>query len=116
MTPVIDMMLAQVRRQLDLDAETERELVEELRGHFEDTVVSARARGVSEEEALNQVAERFGLDDVGRELQAAHVGRGTAHGVMAAALPVVCALILAEGMVRYGVSTSRVLWYNPEWQ
>ena len=28
---------------------------------------------------------------------------------------VVCALLLAEGMVRYGLSTSRVLGFNPEW-
>ena len=27
-----------------------------------------------------------------------------------------CALIFAEGLVRYGVSTSKVLGYNPEWQ
>lgn len=29
---------------------------------------------------------------------------------------VVCALIIAEGLVRYGVSTSKVLGYNPDWQ
>jgi len=29
---------------------------------------------------------------------------------------VVCALIIAEGLVRYGVSTSKVLGYNPEWE
>lgn len=28
---------------------------------------------------------------------------------------VVCALIVAEGLARYGVSTSKVLGYNPEW-
>ena len=28
---------------------------------------------------------------------------------------VVCALIVAEGLVRYGVSTSKVLGFNPEW-
>ncbi len=28
---------------------------------------------------------------------------------------VVCALIIAEGLVRYGTSTSKVLGYNPEW-
>jgi allantoin racemase len=28
---------------------------------------------------------------------------------------VVCALIIAEGLVRYGVSTSKVLGFNPEW-
>ena len=29
---------------------------------------------------------------------------------------VVCALIIAEGLVRYGVSTSKVLGFNPDWQ
>ncbi len=28
---------------------------------------------------------------------------------------VVCALIIAEGLVRYGASTSKVLGFNPEW-
>ena len=28
---------------------------------------------------------------------------------------VVCALMVAEGLVRYGVSTSKVLGFNPEW-
>lgn len=28
---------------------------------------------------------------------------------------VVCALMIAEGLVRYGVSTSKVLGFNPEW-
>ncbi len=28
---------------------------------------------------------------------------------------VVCALIIAEGLIRYGASTSKVLGYNPEW-
>ena len=28
---------------------------------------------------------------------------------------VVCALIVAEGLVRYGASTSKVLGFNPEW-
>jgi allantoin racemase len=28
---------------------------------------------------------------------------------------VVCALIVAEGLLNYGTSTSKVLGYNPEW-
>ncbi len=90
----VDRVLEQVRVQLDLDAEMEHELLEELRGHLEDAVVSARARGLDEEEALAEAAAHFGVEEVGRELQAAHVGWGTADGVVAAALPVVCALAL----------------------
>lgn len=90
----LDRVLEQVRAQLDLDAETEYELLEEIRGHLEDAVATARARGLDEEAALNEAAVRFGVEEVGRELQAAHLGWGTADGVVAAALPVICALVL----------------------
>jgi len=92
--PRVDRVLEQVRAQLDLDAETEYELLAELRGHLEDAVAAARARGLDEEAALAEAAARFGVDEVGRELQAAHVGWGTADGVVAAGMPVLCALIL----------------------
>jgi hypothetical protein len=90
----VDEILARVRAQLDLDAETEHELLEELGGHLEDAAAAGRARGLDEEAALAEAAARFGMEEVGRELQAAHVGWGTADGVVAAALPVVCALAL----------------------
>jgi hypothetical protein len=90
----VDRLLNQVRSQLDLDAETEHELLEELRGHLEDAAATARAQGLDEEAALAEAAARFGVEEVGRELQAAHLGRGTADGVVAAALPVICALVL----------------------
>ena len=90
----VDRVLDQVRAQLDLDAEMEYELLEELRGHLEDAVATARAQGLDEEAALAEVAARFGVEEVGRELQAAHLGQGTADGVVAAALPVACALVL----------------------
>jgi hypothetical protein len=90
----VDEVLACIRARLDLEAETEHELLEEIRAHLEDAVTEARARGLDEETALAEVAARFGVDEVGQELQAAHVGWGTADGVVAAALPVICALIL----------------------
>ncbi len=90
----IDDVLDSIRTGLDLEAETEYELLEEVRAHLEDAVAAARARGLDEEAALAEAAARFGVDEVGRELQAAHMGWGTADGVVAAALPVVCALVL----------------------
>jgi hypothetical protein len=90
----IDDVLARIRASLDLEAEAEREVLEEIRGHLEEAVETARARGLDEEAALAQAATRFGVEDVGRELQAAHAGWGTADGIIAAALPVVCALVL----------------------
>jgi hypothetical protein len=90
----VDETLARIRAHLDLEAEMEYEVLEEIRAHLEDAVAAARARGLDEEEALAEVAARFGVEEVGRELQATHLGWGTADGVVAAALPVVCALIL----------------------
>jgi hypothetical protein len=90
----VDDVLDRIRAGLDLEAETEYELLEEVRVHLEDAVAAARERGLDEGEALAEVAARFGVEEVGRELQAAHIGWGTADGVVAAALPVVCALVL----------------------
>ncbi len=90
----VDDVLDSIRARLDLEAETEYELLEEVRTHLEDAVAAARARGLDEEAALAEAAARFGVEEVGRELQAAHMGWGTADGVVAAALPVVCALVL----------------------
>jgi len=90
----LDRVLACIRAQLDLDAETEHELLEELRGHLEDAVAEAQARGLDEDAALAEAAARFGVEEVGPELQATHLGWGTADGVIAAGLPVVCALTL----------------------
>lgn len=90
----LDQALARVREELDLDAQIQHEVLEELRGHLEDAIESGRARGLSEDDALAQAIGRLGLDELGAELQAAHVGEATSEGVIAAALPVLCALTL----------------------
>lgn len=90
----MDRVLERIRAHLDLDAETEQEVLAEIRGHLEEAVAAARARGLDEEQALADVAARFGVEEVGRELQAAHVGWGTADAIVAVALPVICALAL----------------------
>ncbi len=90
----VDDVLARIRAHLDLEAETEYDLLQEIRAHLEEAVEVARAQGLDEEAALAEAAARFGVEEVGRELQTAHVGWGTADGVIAAAMPVVCALVL----------------------
>ena len=90
----VDDVLARIRAHLDLEAETEYDVLQEIRAHLEEAVEVARAQGLEEEAALAEAAARFGVEDVGRELQAAHVGWGMADGVIAAAMPVVCALVL----------------------
>jgi hypothetical protein len=90
----VDDVLTRIRDQLNLEAEREYEVIEEIRVHLEEAVEMARAQGSDEQAALAQAAASFGVEEVGHELQAAHAGWGTADGVFAAALPVVCALAL----------------------
>lgn len=91
----IDDVLARIRSQMKLDGETEQEILAEIRGHLEEAVARAHAEGLDETEALSRAEARFGTgEEVGRDLQAAHAGWGTADAVLAAALPVLCALVL----------------------
>ena len=77
-----------------MEAETEHELLEEIRLHLEEAVAEARKRGMDEQEALVQAAARFGPEEMAQALQNTHVGWGTLEGIAAAALPVLFTLIL----------------------
>lgn len=99
---VVDRLLDSARSQLALEADRERELLEELRGHLEEAAAAARAGGLSEEQALAEAAARMGLEEAGRELQSTHVGWGTADGILAAAVPVVCTLALRWVVLPHG--------------
>ena len=91
----IDQLVTRIAAQMDLDAETEHQVLAEMRDHLEEAIAEARAEGLDEAGALARAAVRFGLEEeIGRELQATHAGWGTADAVVATALPVVCALIL----------------------
>ena len=91
----IDGLVSRIRARMDLDGETEYEVLTEIRDHLEEAVTEARAEGLDEAEALARATSRFGLEqEVGKELQAAHAGWGTADAVIAAGLPVICALVL----------------------
>ena len=91
----IDQYLVHITAQMDLDVEMEQEVLEEIRDHLQTAVEQARAEGLDENQALTRAASRFGAgEEVGRALQAAHAGWGTADAVVAAALPVICALVL----------------------
>lgn len=91
----VDEVLARIAAEMDVDSETEHEILAEIRDHLEEAVARARADGLDEGEALARAAARFGMEDeIGHELQAAHAGWGTADAVIAAALPVICTLVL----------------------
>lgn len=90
----VDDLLERIRAQMNLEAEREHEVLEEIRGHLEDAVAAARERGLDDDAALAEAAARFGVEEVGEELQATHEGWGVMEGIAAAAIPVLCALVL----------------------
>lgn len=90
----IEHLLSRIAAHMNLDRDMEREVLDEIRSHLEEAVAAARRRGVDEKTALVEAAARFGVEDVGVELQQAHLGWGTAEAIVAAGLPVVCALVL----------------------
>lgn len=90
----LEAILARIQTQMDLDRETEHEVLEEIRSHLEEVVSEAQAQGTDEAEALAQAAAHFGAEEVGLELHQVHAGRGTADAVIAAGLPVASALVL----------------------
>ena len=90
----IQSVLAQIRSHLNLSSETERELLDEIQTHLEDAVAEAEALGRDPEVAMQEVAARFGVDDVGRELQTVHESWESADAILACIIPVALALIL----------------------
>ncbi len=90
----IDDILLLIRARLDLEAETETDVLEEIRTHLEEAVAEGRARGLTEAAALTQAAARFGVEEAAQALQVTHAGWGALEGIAAAVLPVLCALTL----------------------
>ena len=90
----IEDVLARIRVRMNLEAETEHQVLEEIRSHLEESVADARGQGLEEQEALAEATARFGVEEVAEELQATHLGWGALEGIAAAALPVLFALLL----------------------
>lgn len=90
----IERVLAQIASGLQLSSQTEHELLEEIRGHLEDALETAVQRGQDTDEALLEVAERFGVEVVAEALQNEHAPWESADAIVACILPVAGALIL----------------------
>ena len=90
----IDQVLVKIRKHLHLSKETEYELLAEIRTHLEDAVTDAVRKGEDEQIALLKAAQKFGVDEVGAELQEVHIGWESVDAIMISALPVLFALIL----------------------
>lgn len=90
----VDDLLNQMQARLGLEAEDEHEVLEEVRGHLEEAIDAARAKGLDEQKALREAAASFGIEQAARELHRTHSGWGALDGIAAAALPVIFALML----------------------
>lgn len=90
----IDDVLRQIQSNLGLEAETEHQVLEEIRGHLEEAMAEAKTRGLDEHHALMQAAAAFGVEEATAELRDAHAGWGLGEGIAAAALPVLLTLVL----------------------
>jgi hypothetical protein len=90
----IDDVVGQIQARLGLEADTEHDVLEEIRGHLEEAIAAGVARGWTEEQALREAAAAFGVEETTAELRATHAGWGTLDGVAVAALPVLGALVL----------------------
>lgn len=90
----VDQVLENISSKLHLSQETQTEVLAEIRTHLEDAVSEAVAQGKDEQEALINVAQKFGLDEAGAELQEVHVNQDSIDAVAATGLPILFAVIL----------------------
>ena len=90
----LETVLGAISAELNLSKATEWEVMEEIRGHLEDAVADARAKGLDEEAALLKAAEKFGMGEVGQALQAVHLPWESADALLACFVPVLGALVL----------------------
>lgn len=90
----IDQVLAQIAQGLNLSTQTERELLDEIRGHLEDAQEAAVRRGQDPHKALLQAAESFGVEIAAAALQDEHSPWESADAIVACILPVAGTLIL----------------------
>lgn len=90
----IDHVLKQIRAELNLSSETEYDILEEIRTHLEEAVITARSTDSSEDVALLKVAEKFGVTEVGQALHDVHFGWESTDAIMASMLPVLATLVL----------------------
>jgi hypothetical protein len=90
----IEQVLGQIAAGLQLSSQTEQELLEEIRGHLEDALAEAVRQGQNPDEALREVAGRFGVEVVATALQEEHAPWESADAIVACILPVAGALIL----------------------
>ncbi|NUQ37882.1 MAG: hypothetical protein HUU23_08825 [Caldilineales bacterium] len=91
----IDAYLAGLAERLELDAQQRRELLDEMRGHLQDAVAAAQARGLDEQTSLQEALAAFGPEvRIAAEMNTVYAGWGMTDAIIFTALPVIMGLLL----------------------
>lgn len=90
----IDDLLGQIQARLGLEAEEEYEVLEEIRGHLEESVLAAKLQGMNHEQALQQAAAAFGIEQSAQALHQTHKTWGIGDALALAAVPVLLTIVL----------------------
>lgn len=106
----IDSVLQQIRQQLNLSTETEVEILEEIRTHFEDALDHGRSKGLSDDLALQEAAEAFGIQLTVEGLRDVHAEWESADAILACIIPTFAALILR--WLAFAPNGSAIGWQN----
>ncbi|MFK7803885.1 MAG: hypothetical protein AB8G95_19790 [Anaerolineae bacterium] len=106
----IDSILYQIRSDLNLSLETEQEVLEEIRTHFEDALEEGRQEGLDDQVILQQAAEQFGITITSEALRHVHLQWESADAVIACIVPTAAALILR--WLSFAPNGSAIGWQN----
>ena len=106
----INSILNLVRQQLNLSRETEQEILDEIRSHFEDALIHGRQQGLDDQTILTQAAEDFGLDLTASALNEVHMQWESAEAVIACIIPTAAALVLR--WLAFAPDGSTIGWQN----
>lgn len=104
----IDLILKRIKRDLNLTRETEREILDEIKTHFEDVVFDAEERGEPIDAALESAVAAFGISEVGPTIQHVHADWNNIDPILLCLIPVVAALVLR--WLTFSPSGSLVDW------
>lgn len=106
----IDSILHQIRGELNLSSETEREVLDEIRTHFEDAVEEGKQNGLDNQVILREAAEQFGISITSEALKHVHMQWESADAVIACIVPTAAALILR--WLAFAPNGSAIGWQN----
>ena len=106
----IETIIDQIGRELNLSQETEREVLDEIRTHFEDAVEDGKQQGLDDASALALAASHFGVTATSDALKEVHLQWESADAVIACMVPTMAALVLR--WISFAPNGSAIGWQS----